>query len=155
CQAAFLRPWPGPPGSGSRRGDIARRTPSEGPRPALEFFLLALLPADAPTPSAGSATARAVWLADLDPATVRPAFGRFVFVPDSRGEDVTGRWCVEAAGAGDVLRVVPFAKGETDEGLDLAQPIVVEGVLVVIRHPVRGEFRAAVELQVREARRVR
>jgi hypothetical protein len=34
------------------------------------------------------------------------------------------------------------------------QPIVVEGVLRVIRHPVRGEFRAVVELQVREARRV-
>jgi hypothetical protein len=33
-------------------------------------------------------------------------------------------------------------------------PIVVEGVLVVIRYPVRGEFPAVVELQVREARRV-
>jgi len=37
----------------------------------------------------------------------------------------------------------------------VAQPIVVEGVLVVIRHPVRGQFPAVVELQVREARRVR
>src|SRR5262249_10075780 len=37
------------------------------------------------------------------------------------------------------------------EGLDLLQPIVVEGELVVIRHPVRGEFRAVVEVQVREA----
>ena len=35
------------------------------------------------------------------------------------------------------------------------QPIVVEGVLVVIRHPARGEFPAVIELQVREARRVR
>ena len=31
----------------------------------------------------------------------------------------------------------------------------VEGVLAVIRHPARGEFPAVVELQVREARRVR
>jgi len=34
-------------------------------------------------------------------------------------------------------------------------PFVVEGELVVIRHPPRGEFRAVVELQVREARRGR
>ena len=81
--------------------------------------------------------------------------GRFVFVPGNRADDVTGRWCVEAAGAGDVLRVVSFASGETDEGLDIAAPLVVEGVLVVIRHPARGQFRAVVELQVREARRVR
>jgi len=54
-----------------------------------------------------------------------------------------------------VLRVVSFAAGETDEGLDVAQPIVVEGVLVVIRHRARGEFRAVVELQVREARQRR
>ena len=38
--------------------------------PALGLLLLALLPADAPTPSTGSATVRAVWLADLDPARV-------------------------------------------------------------------------------------
>ena len=37
------------------------------------------------------------------------------------------------------------------EGLDLLQPIVVEGELAVIRHPARGEFRAVVEVQVREA----
>jgi hypothetical protein len=61
----------------------------------------------------------------------------------------------EAAGDGDVLRVVSFAKGETDEGLDVLAPIVVEGELVVIRHPARGKFRAVVEVQVREARRVR
>jgi len=36
----------------------------------------------------------------------------------------------------------------------VAQPIVVEGVLWVIRHPARGEFRAVVELQVRQARKV-
>jgi hypothetical protein len=47
------------------------------------------------------------------------------------------------------------ARGETDEGLDVAQPIVVEGELVVIRHPARGQFRAVTELQVRHARRVR
>src|SRR5262245_23357159 len=40
------------------------------------------------------------------------------------------------------------------EGLNVAAPIVVEGVLLVIRHPARGQFRAIVELQVREARRV-
>ena len=78
----------------------------------------------------------------------------FCSVPGSRADDVTGRWCVEAAGAGDVLRVVSFAKGETDEGLDIAAPIVVEGVPTVIRHPVRGQFPAVVELQVREARLV-
>jgi hypothetical protein len=54
-----------------------------------------------------------------------------------------------------VLRVVSFAKGEDDEGLDVVEPLVVKGELVVIRHPARGEFPAAVEVQVREARRVR
>jgi len=34
-------------------------------------------------------------------------------------------------------------------------PLVVEGELVVIRHPARGQLRAVVELQVREARRGR
>jgi hypothetical protein len=62
---------------------------------------------------------------------------------------------IEAAGPPGVLRTVHFAAGETDEGLDVAAPIVVEGVLVVIRHPARGQFPAVVELQVREARRVR
>ena len=71
----------------------------------------------------------------------------------SLADDVTARWCVEAAGAGDVLRVVSFAVCETDEGLNVAAPIMVEGVLTVIRHPARGQFPAAVELQVREARR--
>jgi hypothetical protein len=41
-----------------------------------------------------------------------------------------------------VLRVVSFAKGETDEGLDVAQPILVVGELVVIRHSARGQFPA-------------
>jgi hypothetical protein len=35
------------------------------------------------------------------------------------------------------------------------EPDIVDGVLAVIRHPARGQFRAVVELQVREARRVR
>jgi len=52
------------------------------------------------------------------------------------------------------LRTVSFARGQTDEGLDLVQPIFVEGVLVVIRHPARGAFPAVLELQVREPRRV-
>ena len=68
--------------------------------PALGFLLLALLPADAPIPSTGSATVRAVWLADPDPATVKSGtVGRWVFVPGSRPDDVTSHWCVEAAGA--------------------------------------------------------
>ena len=54
-----------------------------------------------------------------------------------------------------MLRTVHFATGETDEGVDVAQPTLVEGVLRAIRHPTRGEFRAVVELQVREARGVR
>ena len=116
------------------------------PRPSAGRY--ALTPTDA-------ATVRAVWLADLDPATVRSGtVGRWVFVPGSRPDDVAGRWCVEAAGAGDVLRVVSFARGETDAGLDVVQPVVVEGVLVVIRHPAPGEFPAVVELQVRQARLV-
>jgi len=32
---------------------------------------------------------------------------------------------------------VSFARGETDDDLDVAQPIVVEDVLVMIRHPAR------------------
>jgi len=45
-----------------------------------------------------------------------------------------------------VLQTVHFSTGETDEGLDVAQPVVVECVLVVIRHPARGQFPAVVEL---------
>jgi len=67
---------------------------------------------------------------------------------------VTGRVHVKAAERPCVPRVLMCAAGETDDGLDVAQP-VVEGVLLVIRHPARGQFRAVVELQVREARRVR
>ena len=77
-----------------------------------------------------------------------------MFVPGSRPDDVIGTWQVVAAGAGDVLRVVSFAAGESDEGLDVVQPIVVEGELVVIRQSARGQFPAVVELQVREARKV-
>jgi len=54
-----------------------------------------------------------------------------------------------------VLCVIVSPLAKTDEGLDILAPIVIEGELVVIRHPARGEFRAVVELQVREARRVR
>ena len=43
-------------------------------------------------------------------------------------------------------------KSETDEGLDVVQPIVVEGELVVTRHPARGEFPAVVEVQARRVR---
>ncbi|HKB38999.1 MAG TPA: hypothetical protein VKD72_21325 [Gemmataceae bacterium] len=104
------------------------------------LLLAAVLALDVPQP-ADASTIPVVWLADLDPSTVKSGtVGRWVFVPGSRPDDVTGGWCVEAAGAGGVLRVVSFAVGETDEDLDVAQPIVVEGVLVVIRHPAHGEF---------------
>jgi len=39
-------------------------------------------------------------------------------------------------------------------GLDLVQPIVVEGELRVIRHKPSGPFRGFVELRVTGARRV-
>ena len=51
-----------------------------------------------------------------------------------------------------LTRCLPFARGETAEGLDLLAPIVVEGVLVVIRRPARDQFPAVVEVQGREAR---
>jgi hypothetical protein len=38
-----------------------------------------------------------------------------VFVPDSATDEVDGRILVEAVGPPGVLRVVVFAKGETDE----------------------------------------
>ena len=78
-----------------------------------------------------------------------------MFVPDRCPDEVNGHVEVDAAGPPGVLRTVSFANGETDEWLDVAAPIVVEGVLVVIRHPAWGQFRAVVELQVREAWRVR
>jgi len=100
------------------------------------LLLAVALALDIPEP-ASAATTRAVWLADLHPDRVQPGPGLFIFVPDSRADDVTGNWCVEAAGPPGVLRIVSFAQGETDEGLDVAEPIVVEGELVVIRHPAR------------------
>src|SRR5262249_26050599 len=75
--------------------------------------------------------------------------GRFVFVPGSRPDEVDGRVLVEAVGPPGVLRTVHFAAGETGEGLDVAVPMVLEGELLAIRHPARGEFPAVVELQVR------
>jgi hypothetical protein len=81
--------------------------------------------------------------------------GQLAFVPGSATNEVDGRVLLEAAGPPGALRTVHFAAGESDEGLDVAQPILVEGVLVVIRHPARGQFPAVVELQGREARRGR
>src|SRR5262245_38857672 len=118
-------------------------------------LLLLLLAALAIPPARDAATARAVWLADLDPGRLQPGPGRFVFVPGSATDEDAAGSLVEAARPPGVLRVVFFAKGETDGDLNLAQPIVVEGVLLVIRHPARGEFPAVVEVKVREARRVR
>jgi hypothetical protein len=76
-----------------------------------------------------------------------------VFVPGWRPDDVAGFWQVEAEGPPGCLRVIAFDPSEDDEGLDEVAPQVVEGVLVVIRHPARREFPAVVELQVRDARR--
>src|SRR5262245_30842248 len=76
-------------------------------------------------------------------------------VPASLPDEVEGCAVVEAAGPPHGLRTVHFAKGETDEGLDVLAPIIVEGTLIVIRHPARGQFPAVVELQVGAARRVR
>src|SRR5262245_48682995 len=103
------------------------------------MLLFLLLPAlDVPGPPT-SATSRAVWLADVQLHTARPGYGRFVFVPGSAVDEIDGHFEIEAAGSSPgVLHTLHFAAGEKDEGLDVAQPIVVEGVLTVIRHPARG-----------------
>jgi hypothetical protein len=120
------------------------------------MLLFLVLPLYNVPPPTSADTSRAAWLADLDPDRVQPGPGRFIFVPDSPTEEVDGHIELEAAGwRPGLVRTVSFARGEDDEGLDVVQPIVVEGLLVVIRHPARGQFRAVVELQVREARRVR
>jgi hypothetical protein len=106
---------------------------------------------DVPPPTS-AVTVRAVWLADLHPDRVQPGPGRFVFVPGSATDEVDGRVLVEAAGPPGVLRTVSFARGETDEGLDVALPVVVEGELVVIRHPARGHH-AALEKLIQEVER--
>jgi len=144
-----------------REGARRRTGPSSDTPPAgrhrdflMTALLLLLAGLDVPSPPAGDAV-RAVWLADLHPDRIPSGIaGHFVFVPDSLPDEHDGHVLVEAAGPPGVLRTGSFAKGETDEGLDVAAPLVVEGVLVVIRHPARGEFRAVIELQVREARRV-
>jgi hypothetical protein len=118
--------------------------------------LALLLFADAPAPPVAD-TAPTLDLAGLTPeraAALAGKPGRFVFVPGSRPDDVAGFWQVEAEGPPGCLRVVAFDPGEDDEGLDVVAPQVVQGVLVVIRRPARGEFRAVVELRVRDARRV-
>ena len=72
------------------------------------------------------------------PQFLQPCPGRFVFVPGSRADDVMGYWQVEAEGPPGCLRIVAFHPTEDDTGLDVAQPIVIEGELAVIRHPARG-----------------
>ena len=52
----------------------------------------------------------------------------------ARADDVTGVWQVEPEGPPGCLRVVAFHPTEDDAGLAVAQPIVVEGELLVIRH---------------------
>jgi len=77
------------------------------------------------------------------------------FVPGSRPDDVAGFWQVEAEGPPGCLRLVAFDPREDDEGLDVLAPEVVEGALVGIRHPARGESPAVAGVQGRDARRVR
>ena len=119
----------------------------------LPILLTLLLTADLPSPAPDARPVCAVWLAELTPERVANGTVRhFVFVSDSLVDEHDGCYGLEAAGPSGVSRTVQFAKGESDEGLDLRQPIVVEGELHVVRHKARGEFRAVVELQVREAR---
>ncbi|HKB38328.1 MAG TPA: hypothetical protein VKD72_17925 [Gemmataceae bacterium] len=62
-------------------------------------------------------------------------------MPGSAVDEIDGHFEIEAAGCSPgLLRTISFARGETDEGLDVAQPIVVEGLLVVVRHPTRGSY---------------
>src|SRR5262249_38219274 len=75
--------------------------------------------------------------------------------PASLPDEVEGCAVVEATGPPGVLCTAQFAKDQTDKSLDALAPIVVEGVLRVIREPAGGDFVAVVELQVREARRGR
>ena len=75
-------------------------------------------------------------------------------VSGSAFDEVEGQVLVEIAGLPDVLRTVSLTRDETDEQLDVTRPVVVAGVLVVIRHPARGQFPGVVELQVRDVRRV-
>jgi len=94
------------------------------------------------------------WLR-FEPRSQRSDEGaRFVFVPDRCPDEVNGHVEVDAAGPPGVLQTVHFANRETDAGLDVAKPIVVEGVLEVIRHPAWGQFPAVIELQGRESRLV-
>ena len=89
------------------------------------LLLAAVLALDVP-PLPSADTVRAVWLADLDPATVKSGIvGMFVFVPGSRPDDVAGFWQVEAEGPPSCLRVVAFHPTEDDTGLDVVQPVVV------------------------------
>src|SRR5262249_5267759 len=70
---------------------------------------------------------------NLDSDRVDPGPGCFVLVPGSATDEVDGRGLVEAAGAPGVLRTVHFAAGATAAGLDMAAPVVVDGLLAVGR----------------------
>src|SRR5262249_47617216 len=83
--------------------------------------------------------------------------GRFVFVPASHLGVYAGCVVMEAAGPAGVLRCVEFDPSEPEVIMDAParpSPIVVEGVLVVRRHPAQGGSPAVKEVLVREARRV-
>jgi hypothetical protein len=119
------------------------------------MLLFALLLADLPPPPPPE-LGRVVDLAKVSPGGPQVGKpGRFVFTPGSLPDDDLGFWGVEAAGPDDCLRCVYFAPGEGDAGLWDAEPITVEGTLMLLRHPAKDGFRAVVELRLVEARRVR
>ena len=103
--------------------------------------LALLIFADARAPPTRADTVPTLDLSALTPERTALLAGRPVrvsFVPDSLADDVLGVWAVEAAGTPGCLRIIAFDPGEDDEGLDVLAPQVVEGVLVLIRHPARG-----------------
>jgi hypothetical protein len=107
------------------------------------LLVAVVLLTDAPAPPICADTVPTLELSRLTPESAAPLIGRpgrFAFVPGSRPGDVAGSGQVGAEGPPGCLRVVAFDPGEDDEGLDVLAPQVVEGVLVLIRHPARGAF---------------
>jgi hypothetical protein len=103
---------------------------------ALPLALLLL--ADAPSPAPGEMV-HAHDFARLTPhsALVGRAV-RVVFTPDSAMGELRGGPWVEAAGPPDgAVRTVAFAPGESEDGFDVAAPLVAEGRLAVLRTPAR------------------
>src|SRR5215475_9999860 len=119
--SARVAPWPRRGGGGRGRGSAPPPRYRYGvPRRRAATAYLTGAP-----PRPGTAR-RAGWVTHRSQtARVKATGQRIVSRPGpvassscpARADDATGRWQVEAAGAGEVLRVVSFAKGETDEGL--------------------------------------